>query len=159
VTAESKTSERRLAAAEKHRQALELRKAGVGFVKIVEMLGYKGPSSAYGAVKAALRRAVQQPAAELRQLEGERLDMAMQAIAARVRQGDLGAIDRWLRCCESRRKLNGLDAPQKHALTDPEGNDAFPPLEALLKMDRPDLLRLYHERCLAALPGANGAAR
>jgi DNA-binding transcriptional MerR regulator len=154
---ESKTSERRLAALERQRQALELRKAGVSFVKIAELLGYR--AGAFEAVKAALKRTLQQPADDLRKLEGERLDMAMQAIAARVRQGDLGAIDRWLRCCESRRKLDGLDAPQKHALTDPEGNDAFPSLEALMKMERPDLLRLYHERCLAALPGANGTTR
>src|SRR5947209_16451698 len=110
--AESKTSERRLAAVERSRQALELRKAGVGFVKIAQMLGYKGPSGAYDAVQAALKRTLEQPAEELRKLERERLDMALQAIAVRVRAGDLKALDRWLRCCESRRKLDGLDAPE-----------------------------------------------
>jgi uncharacterized membrane protein YccC len=144
--AESKTSERRLAAAERQRQALELRKAGVSFVKIAQMLGYKGGPGAFYAVSAALKRTLEQPAAELRKLEGERLDMALQAIATRVRQGDLGAIDRWLRCCESRRKLDGLDAPEKHVVQGPKGESPFPPWEDLVRLPREDLLRLYEER-------------
>jgi PAS domain-containing protein len=110
---ESKTSERRLAAAEKQRQALELRKAGVGFVKIAEILGYKGPSGAFQAVSAALARTLRLPAEQLRAVEEERLDMALEAIAGPVREGNLKAVDRWLRCSESRRKLLGLDAPER----------------------------------------------
>ena len=54
---ESKTSQNRLAAAEKHRQALELRRGGATFAEIAAMLGYEGPSGAYRAVMGALRRA------------------------------------------------------------------------------------------------------
>jgi hypothetical protein len=144
--AESKTSERRLAAVERSRQALELRKAGLGFVKIAQLLGYKGPSGAFDAVQAALKRTLQQPADELRKLEGERLDMVLQAIAVQVKAGNLKAVDRWVRCCESRRKLDGLDAPEKHVVQGPKGESPFPPWEDLIKMPREDLLRLYEER-------------
>jgi uncharacterized membrane protein YccC len=149
VTTESKTSERRLAATERQRQALELRKAGVGFVKIAEMLGYKGPSGAYEAVHSALRRTLQQPADDLRRLENERLDVVLQAIAVRVKAGDYKAIDRWLRACESRRKLEGLDAPVKVAATDPQGNAAAPAdfrRRAVADDDARQLLALMAER-------------
>ena len=71
---ESKTSERRLEAIEKQRKALELRKAGVGYVAIAKQLGYAGPSSSFKAVNSALKRTLQEPADEVRRLELERLD-------------------------------------------------------------------------------------
>lgn len=108
---ESKASERRIASAEKKRQALELRKAGVGYVKIAEQLGYKSVSSAHDAVMSALKAITKEPAEEVRTMEIERLDAMLFAISPQVRAGHLGAIDRSLRIQERRAKLLGLDMP------------------------------------------------
>lgn len=59
---------------------------------------------------AELSKQQQDNAAALVALETERLDVALSAIAERVRKGELAAIDRWIRLCESRRRLLGLDA-------------------------------------------------
>lgn len=102
---------------DKQRQALELRKAGVSYVAIAERLGYRGPSGAHAAVRAGLKKTLQEPADELRQLEVERLDAALLAIWPQVKQGNHGAIDRALRIMERRAKLLGLDAPAKSDIT------------------------------------------
>ena len=46
-------------------------------------------------------------------LECERLDVALLAIAAKVQAGEIDAVHAWVRLCESRRKLLGLDAPAR----------------------------------------------
>ena len=108
---ESLTSPRRLTAAERQRQALELRKAGVTFETIATQLGYRNRSGAYKAVMSALRRTLQEPADEVRRLELERLDALLLALWSQARQGHQGAIDRCLKIAERRAKLLGLDAP------------------------------------------------
>lgn len=114
---ESVTSPRRLQAADRQRQALEMRKDGHTFEAIAKALAYQGRSSAYRAVMAGLQKTLQEPADELRKLELERLDKAAAAIVGRVEDGDLQAIDRWIRISESRRKLLGLDGPAKVDIT------------------------------------------
>jgi len=94
-------------------KALELRKAGIGYQRIADSLGYKDASGAWRAVKAALKKTLQEPSDELRKLELERLDAAASAIYPSVKQGQYGAIDRWIKIMERRAKLLGLDAPQK----------------------------------------------
>jgi hypothetical protein len=94
-------------------QALELRKAGVGYAAIAERLGYRTPSGAHAAVGVALKKTLQEPADDLRRLEIERLDAAQKAIWTQVIQGNQGAIDRYLKIAERRAKLLGLDAPVK----------------------------------------------
>jgi hypothetical protein len=110
---ESKTSERRLEAAEKQRKALELRKAGTPFEVIARELGYRGPSSAYNAVMSALRKTLQEPADEVRNLELTRLDNLLLKLWHRALAGRYTAIDRVLKILERRAKLLGLDAPVK----------------------------------------------
>ncbi len=44
-----------------------------------------------------------------RAVELQRLETALLALIQKVRQGDLAAIDRWLKLCESRRRLLGLN--------------------------------------------------
>lgn len=114
-------SERRRAALEKQRQALELRKGGVGYRAIADRLGYKSPSSAHEAVETALRRTIQEPADEVRKLELERLDsllMAMwpQAIATKEKAANPLAVDRVLRIMARRAAYLGLDAPVKFSI-------------------------------------------
>lgn len=98
-------------------KALELRKAGISYQRIAEAVGYKDASGAWRAVKSALKKTLQEPSDDLRKLELERLDAAASAIYPSVKQGQYGAIDRWIRIMERRAKLLGLDAPTKTDLT------------------------------------------
>ena len=61
----------------------------------------------------ALKELTREPAEEVLKLELERLDVATRAIAKQVRDGHLGAIDRWLRIIESRARFLGLHAPKE----------------------------------------------
>jgi chemotaxis protein histidine kinase CheA len=111
---ESKTSERRLKAAERQREALQLRAAGRTFEDIAKELGYRGPSGAYRAVQAGLKKTLQEPADELRRVECERLDRLMEALWERaIVRGNVAAVDRVLRIMERRSRLLGLDAPSR----------------------------------------------
>ncbi len=127
---ESLTSPRRIEAVNKQRQAVELRKAGASFAMIAEQLGYASVSGAFKAVQTALRKTLQAPADEVRNLELERLDTLLLALWPQARQGNQGAIDRVLRIMERRAKLLGLDAPTKVAPTDPAGERMWQPFTA-----------------------------
>ena len=117
MSGESKTSERRLVAAERQGQALDLRKAGVSFPAIAKQLGYRSVASAYDAVLAALKRTQQEPADEVRRLAVERLDRILFAVWKRAIDPNdpqqFEALDRVLRIEQRRAKLLGLDAPDK----------------------------------------------
>ncbi len=108
---ESRTSGKRLAAAERQRQALELRKAGHSFPVIARHLGYRSMSGAYDAVMAGLRATLQEPADEVRTMELARCDQLLAACWKPALGGDLGAIAAVLRILERRAKYLGLDAP------------------------------------------------
>ena len=118
---ESKLSPRRIAAAERARQALELRKGGASFPEIARRLDFKGPGAAYKAIARTLNRTLQEPAEHVRKLELERLDRLFLAIWPRAKRGDLQAIEKALSISQRRAKLLGLDAPDKIAPTDPTG--------------------------------------
>ena len=105
---------------ERQIKALTLRKAGAGYQAIADALGYKDHTGAWRAVKAALKKTLQEPADELRQLELARLDDMLKAIAPYVAAGNLTAIDRALKIQERRARLLGLDAPTKQE-TDNKG--------------------------------------
>lgn len=110
---ESKTSERRIEAAEKKRQALELRKAGATYAAIAAALGYESTSSAYKAVMTAIRAIYREPAEEVRELEIARCDEMLRALWPGVMAGDAKKVNAALRVMERRSKYLGLDAPQK----------------------------------------------
>lgn len=118
---ETIASGNRIDAAQKQRQALELRKAGVGYVAIAQKLGYSGPSGAHKAVTTALRKTIQEPADDLRTLELERLDRMQAALWEQVQKGHQGAIDRVLKIMQRRADLLGLDAPKERRLTGKDG--------------------------------------
>ena len=105
---ESATSPRRLRAAERQRQALELRKAGASYPEIARTLGC-ALSSAHKSVSAALQKTLQEPAAEVRQLELDRLDRLMRALWPAAIEGDPNVIDRVLKIMARRAALQGLD--------------------------------------------------
>lgn len=108
---ESKTSVRQLAAVERQRQALELRKAGVDFASIARQVGYSGTSGAYKAVMTALRKMLEEPAAEVRRLELIRLDKLMMAHWNQAIGGDHKSTAIVLQIISKRCELLGLAAP------------------------------------------------
>jgi hypothetical protein len=114
---ESKTSPRRIEAAEKHVEALQLRKAGATYQQIADTLGYSSISGAEKAVKTALAGMIHEPAAELIILERSRLDALLMAVWGQAVKGNQGAIDRALRIMERRARLLGLDAPVRTDVT------------------------------------------
>lgn len=114
-----------ISATEKQRQALELRKAGVSYADIAEIVGYKGQSGAHAAVKAALFKTIKEPADELRQLECERLDVMLKSIWPSVLEGSNEAVDRAIKIIARRAALLGLDAPTKVAPTTPDGTEQY----------------------------------
>lgn len=112
-------------AAERRRQALELRKAGATYDAIAQQLGYKSRDGAWRAIRSALKDVCREPAEDVRDLEINRLDAMLLAIWQQVRNGNHGAIDRALRIMERRAKLIGLDMPMKFAPTDPTGQNEY----------------------------------
>lgn len=120
-------------------RAAELRGKGWTYQRIADELGLSGKGRAWDAVDRALKAIVQEPAANLRALELERLDvMYAEAIAVLerdhytvahgkivYRDGEpllddgpkLQAIETLRRVSESRRKLLGMDEPAKTAIS------------------------------------------
>lgn len=111
---ESKTSPRRIAAVERHREALDLRRKGWTYAQIGDALGITA-QGAHEAVKAELKRTVQEPADDVRRLEIERLDGMLKAMEGEVEAGDTNAVMVALKLAERRSRLLGLDAPTKLA--------------------------------------------
>jgi len=144
VSIDNQPTGTRETAAERRVKALELRKQGQSYRAIAAQLGIN-ERTAHTDVQRALRALAaleQASAAEYRTMELERLD-TLTVEAARVLSAThplvsggkvlrdvtddgpkLAAIDRLLRISESRRKLLGLDAPAKTALTNPDGTPA-----------------------------------
>ena len=108
------TSPRRVLARERELQALELRKAGLTYARIGELLGVS-----HVAVGKAVRRALakhsdqtKEAVEELRQLELERLDAVNLAFWEKMMAGDVQAAKLILRTIEQRSRLLGLEAPR-----------------------------------------------
>lgn len=84
---------------------------------IAEACGYKDPSGAYRAIRAGLKKTLQEPADELRTMEVERLDVMLDGLWDKASKGDTWSVDRVLRIMERRASLLGLDAPVKREET------------------------------------------
>ena len=112
----SPTAQRRIEAKERALKALELRKKGVRYEQIAQQLGYSNRGNAHKAVMKELNLLAKEcleEAAQVRDLELQRLDDLYLAAWKAIARGSESAIDRALRVSESRRKLMGLDAAQK----------------------------------------------
>lgn len=104
-------------------EALELRRAGLGYTAIAARLGL-GKSQAHRLVVAALDEARAQVCAnadDLRAEEVSRLDAMLTGLWPAARKGAVSAVDRVLRIQERRAKLLGLDAPERKRLEGPNG--------------------------------------
>jgi len=153
---EPKTAERRLIAAKKQAEAMQMRSLGMSLDEIAKRLGYASPSGAVQAIQAGLRRMLKGPADELRKIEDERLDVAQRKVAEimlreQVVDEDgnrsptdtevLRAVDRWIEISRRRSKLWGLDMPVKVEATLKNGNaeragEAMDRLDGLLSVLR-----------------------
>lgn len=108
------TSKRRVAAALKQRDAIQLRIEGETLDTIAATVGYRSRSGAHKAILAGLTKALREPSDQLREIENRRLDAMLAAVWKRVLHGDLKAIDAAIRISARRGALNGLDMPTRH---------------------------------------------
>lgn len=115
----SKTGPARITAAEREKQAVQMRIAGADYQAISEALNMSR-SGAFKAVKRVLERTraeTNETAPELRQIEQRRLERLILSAMPQAQKGHLGAIDIVRKLSESLRKLQGLDEPQKTDIT------------------------------------------
>lgn len=113
-------------------QALGMRLAGASIRQIKAAVGFRTIRACHEAIRKVLDEHVTRPTAELRQLEVERLDALLLAVwpsAIGKRKTDTEpavppdpqGIDRALKILERRARLLGLDMPQQHEVSGPEG--------------------------------------
>lgn len=117
MAASNKTSTAKAVKLQRQQAALELRRAGQGYIEIANRLGIS-KSQAHRLVTEALKESTAQIDAEARQLKAEelsRLDAMLSGLWSDARKGQQGAVDRVLKIMERRSKLLGLDAPVKLA--------------------------------------------
>lgn len=127
--------------AEREREAIGLRAAGLSYDAIAEKVGYANRSLAYKAVIRVLDRwrvETREDACVVRDLEVERLDSLLAGVWQRAAQGEPAAIDRVLKIMDRRARLLGLDAPAQHDVTSAGGPIDFSALslEELEKIAR-----------------------
>ena len=119
-----------LETAERRAYVFQLRKAGATYAAIVKAAIDKfgvdalpngfDERYAYKDVKRELdhlRKDIADSAAEIIELETQRLDAMLTVLWPQVAKGNQGAVDRVLRIMERRAKLLGLDKPSKTDLT------------------------------------------
>lgn len=92
-------------------KALDLRLAGMTYAAIAESLDYADPSGPRKAVDGLLRKVEHEGVADLRQVEGHRLDRLQRAVWVNAVGGNLDAIKTVLSIRDRRAKLFGLNAP------------------------------------------------
>lgn len=91
-------------------EAVSLRLAGLTWEQIGERLDINA-SGARDLVNRTLTAAENLAVEQMRDVEGARLDRAQAAIWTKVLEGDLKAVDTFLRISQRRSKLFGMDAP------------------------------------------------
>jgi len=110
-----------LIAAERERDALELRKTGMTYEQIAKKLEMSS-TGAYKCVSRALERLeaeTGEKANEVRKLELERLDVMLAGVWKKAQAGNVYAVDRVLRIQERRSKYLGLDAQEESQVLAP----------------------------------------
>lgn len=114
--------------AERRSTCIELRRSGIGYERIAELIKERYPevpgftaASAYRDVRYTLDKLIEEPARELLSEELDRLLAAQNSLWGAVRKGHLGAIDRLLKIMDRRARYLGLDSPIKQQLVGPDG--------------------------------------
>ena len=120
----SRYDARNVAATERRRQAVALRKQGLSYQAIANELGM-AKSSVHSAVAKAMQAFEKEIADEailLATLELDRLDSLQMALWDDAMAGKLGAVDKILNIMARRAKLLGLDAPARVTPTSADGH-------------------------------------
>lgn len=94
-------------------KALALRREGLPYRDIAERLDWKNEASARSAVTRLLTRIEYDEVAEMRAVEGERLDALQRAVWAAAISGDTDSIKSVLAIMARRARLFGLDMPAR----------------------------------------------
>lgn len=108
-----KTSPKAIRMNEMAIKAVELRKAGATYELIAQQLGYSSKATAFNAVNRIMTSTKRESSKEAFEIELRRLDDLFMSLWPAARGGELPAVDRCLRIMEQRRKMLGLDAPEK----------------------------------------------
>jgi hypothetical protein len=106
-------------AAERRLKSVELRSAGLSYRQIGRQLGVShtlARRDVLAGLKAA-QKELGQRSLRLFALEYMRLELPVSQLAVKIMQGDLDAVDVWIKLSESRRELLGLDAPKRTGQT------------------------------------------
>lgn len=97
-------------------EAMSLTMAGLSADQIATRMNIT-PGAVRALVTRTLERASNRNVEQLREIENQRLDRAQAAVWTKVLEGDLKAIDTFLRISQRRSRINGLDAATKIDLT------------------------------------------
>jgi hypothetical protein len=92
---------------------VSLRRQGLTWDQISDQVGYSSPSSSRDAYLRASRRVIRDDIEDIRNLELDRLDVAMNGIWIGVQSGDTQSIVLMLKIMDRRAKLLALDAPRR----------------------------------------------
>lgn len=136
MPSESKASPRRVEAAVRQQEALQLRLRGQTYREIAEATGYASESGARKAVETALqaiRDECEETAEEVRSMELQRLDKMLDGVWSSAIGGDPKGIEAALKIMDRRAKLLGLDRAQKREITGPDGRPLLDLTAALLE--------------------------
>lgn len=108
-----KFASHKLTAKEKRAKILELRKLGMTLDQIAQHMGYATRQSVHYHLNKALEEQPRQDAELLLRLELARLDTMQLALAERIRDGDVPAINAGISVMDRRAKYVGLDDYEK----------------------------------------------
>lgn len=135
-------------------KALALRREGLPYREIAERLEWTNEASARSAVTRLLTRIEYDEVAELRAVEGERLDELQRAVWAAAISGDADAIKSVLAIMARRARLFGLDLPAKVAVAEISSVDFAEQVVELVSALDPQGLA----EAISMLPGGPSAA-
>ena len=104
--------------AEREREAIVLRRAGLSYDEIAQRLGYRDRSGAKKAVERGLSRWMREADEELRALMLERLECVVAGLWPQIDCGipNLKALDAFLRVTDLEARLSGAYAPRRQQL-------------------------------------------
>lgn len=156
----------RIMVQEKRRKALELRKAGATYDQIAQAVGYKDSGGARKAVLKGFGEVIQEPVAELRTMQIERLNHMLMVLWPKVQTGDTVAINTSLSVMNKIDALMGTEAARQievkndHAVLVIDGNKEDY-IAALKKMAgagvNPDGTNMTAQQVPQALPSGQPA--
>lgn len=135
---------------ERAHKAFSLRISGMSCRKIAAELGVSHQTimNDIAAILEIVHKETFKDAKDHIALELSRLDAVCKAMSERMSEGDPSAASVFLKACESRRKLLGLDAAIKTELTGANGGPVqveSKTIDDLRQLPADELQRLYHE--------------